>query len=99
MWLQLVEMGVIGVFFCEEDGGYGGGGFDIVVVFEEIGCGLLLEFLLGSVILVGEVIVVVGMFVQKVFLEQIIVGQMLVVLVYEEVDSYYVFMYVVMCVM
>lgn len=89
MWNQLAEMGVIGALLREEDGGYGGGGFDIAVVFEEIGRGLLLEPLLGSAILVGEAIAVAGTPAQKALLEQIIAGQTLAALAHEEPDSHY----------
>ncbi|MDR9849443.1 acyl-CoA dehydrogenase [Herbaspirillum huttiense F1] len=89
MWSQLAEMGVIGALFREEDGGYGGGGFDIAVVFEEIGRGLLLEPLLGSAILVGEAIAAAGTPAQKALLEQIIAGQTLAALAHEESDSHY----------
>ncbi|BEV14180.1 acyl-CoA dehydrogenase [Herbaspirillum sp. DW155] len=89
MWNQLAGMGVIGALFREEDGGYGGGGFDIAVVFEEIGRGLLLEPLLGSAILVGEAIAAAGTAAQKALLEQIIAGQMLAALAHEEADSHY----------
>ncbi len=89
MWSQLAEMGVIGALFREEDGGYGGGGFDIAVVFEEIGRGLLLEPLLGSAILVGEAIAAAGTPAQKGLLEPIIAGQTLAALAHEEADSHY----------
>jgi hypothetical protein len=89
MWRQLAEMGVIGALLREEDGGYGGAGFDIAVVFEEIGRGLLLEPLLGSAILVGEAIAVAGTPAQKALLEQIIAGQILAALAHEEADSHY----------
>jgi alkylation response protein AidB-like acyl-CoA dehydrogenase len=89
MWSQLAEMGVIGALFREEDGGYGGGGFDIAVVFEEIGRGLLLEPLLGSAILVGEAIAAAGTPAQKAMLEQIIAGHTLAALAHEEADSHY----------
>ena len=89
MWSQLAEMGVIGALFREEDGGYGGGGFDIAVVFEEIGRGLLLEPLLGSAILVGEAIAAAGTPAQKALLEPIIAGQTLAALAHEEADSHY----------
>lgn len=36
-WDGLVEMGVIAVLFPEAQGGFGGDGFDIMIVFEELG--------------------------------------------------------------
>ncbi|MGE8202031.1 MAG: acyl-CoA dehydrogenase family protein, partial [Variovorax sp.] len=40
---QFAELGVIGALFGEADGGFGGGGFDIAVVFEALGRGLVVE--------------------------------------------------------
>ena len=37
LWQGLAEMGVIGALFSEEDGGFGGAGFDIALTFEEMG--------------------------------------------------------------
>ncbi len=89
MWQQLADMGVIGALLREADGGYGGGGFDIAVVFEEIGRGLLVEPLLGSAVLVGEAIASAGTPAQKALLEQIIAGQTLAALAHDEADSHY----------
>ena len=41
-WQELAEMGVIGALFSEDKGGFGGAGFDIAVVFEELGRACLL---------------------------------------------------------
>lgn len=89
MWTQLAEMGVIGALLREEDGGYGGSGFDIAVVFEQIGRGLLVEPLLGSAILAGEAIASAGTAAQKAVLEQIISGQLIAGLAHDEADSHY----------
>lgn len=37
LWDGLVEMGLPGAMFTEDQGGFGGAGFDIMVVFEELG--------------------------------------------------------------
>jgi alkylation response protein AidB-like acyl-CoA dehydrogenase len=37
IWTELAELGVIGALFTEDQGGFGGAGFDISVVFEELG--------------------------------------------------------------
>ena len=42
-WRRYAELGAIGVLFAEEHGGLGGAGFDISVVFEALGRGLVLE--------------------------------------------------------
>lgn len=36
-WAALAELGVMGALFTEDEGGFGGAGFDIAVVFEELG--------------------------------------------------------------
>lgn len=36
-WAALAELGVMGALFTESEGGFGGAGFDIAVVFEELG--------------------------------------------------------------
>jgi len=48
IWKQLVELGAVGALFGAEDGGFGGAGFDIMVVFEELGGGLVVEPMLGT---------------------------------------------------
>ncbi len=47
-WMQYAELGAIGALFHEVDGGYGGAGFDILVVFEAVGRGLVTEPFLGA---------------------------------------------------
>ena len=37
IWADLAELGVLGALFTEDQGGFGGAGFDISVVFEELG--------------------------------------------------------------
>lgn len=46
-WGKLAEMGVPGMLVPESAGGYGGAGFDIATVFEELGRALCPEPLLG----------------------------------------------------
>ena len=47
IWTELAELGVIGALFTEEQGGFGGKGFDIAVVFEELGRAGVVEPFLG----------------------------------------------------
>jgi alkylation response protein AidB-like acyl-CoA dehydrogenase len=47
-WQQLADLGVLGALVRETDGGFGGDGFDISVVFEEVGRALCPEPLLGN---------------------------------------------------
>ncbi|OED40032.1 pimeloyl-CoA dehydrogenase small subunit [Chromatiales bacterium (ex Bugula neritina AB1)] len=50
-YLDLCELGIGGALMPESCGGFGGSGFDIAVVFEELGRGLCLEPFLSSTVL------------------------------------------------
>jgi pimeloyl-CoA dehydrogenase small subunit len=52
-WGQFAEMGLLGIPFSEEDGGFGGGPVETMVVMEALGRGLALEPYLASVVLGG----------------------------------------------
>src|SRR5687768_10375715 len=73
IWQQFAELGVIGALFREEVGGFGGGGFDLAVVFEALGRGLVVEPVLGAV-MAGEAIAAAGSEAQKEQLAGIIAG-------------------------
>ena len=47
-WAELAELGILGALVSEADGGFGGDGFDISVVFEEMGRGLCAEPMLAN---------------------------------------------------
>lgn len=89
MWRRFAELGVIGALFREADGGFGGAGFDIAVVFEALGRGLVVEPLLGSAILAGEAIAAAGSEVQKTLLADIISGSKILSFAHDEPDSHY----------
>ena len=59
-WKKFAELGVMRALFSEEQGGFGGAGFDIAVVFEALGRGLVLEPLLASAVLAGSAIAHAG---------------------------------------
>ena len=50
LWAGLCELGIPAALVSEDAGGFGGSGFDIAVVFEEIGRGLCPEPLLGNLL-------------------------------------------------
>lgn len=52
-WQGLAELGVCAMPFAEEDGGFGGGGVETMLVMEALGKGLLVEPYLATVILAG----------------------------------------------
>jgi alkylation response protein AidB-like acyl-CoA dehydrogenase len=88
IWQQFAELGVIGALFGEADGGFGGGGFDIAVVFEALGRGLVVEPLLGAV-MAGEAIAAAGNDAQKAVLADIIGGTVVAALAHDEPGAHY----------
>ena len=88
MWQQFADLGVIGALFGEADGGFGGGGFDIAVVFEALGRGLVVEPLLGAV-MVGTALSAAGSDTQKAWLARVIEGTAIVALAHDEPDGHY----------
>lgn len=60
IWAQLAELGVLGALFTEEQGGFGGAGFDIAVVFEELGRAGVVEPVMDTAILGGRLLAAAG---------------------------------------
>lgn len=89
VWAQFAELGLIGALFDEKHGGYGGGGFDISVLFEALGRGLVNEPFLASAILGGGVIAELGNDDQTALLADVIAGKTLLALAHGEPDSHY----------
>lgn len=89
MWEKFAELGVIGALLREEDGGFGGGGFDIAVVFEALGRGLVLEPVLGSSVLAAEAISFAGNAEQKAVLEEIAAGATIATFAHDEPNTHY----------
>ncbi|MFM0397000.1 acyl-CoA dehydrogenase family protein [Paraburkholderia phytofirmans] len=88
LWGRFAELGIIGALFDEADGGFGGGGFDIAVVFESLGRGLVVEPFLDTLI-VGRAIARSGNEAQKTALGELIDGSRIVALAHGEPDSHY----------
>ncbi len=88
-WAQFAELGLIGAMFSEDDGGFGGQGFDLAVVFEELGRGLVVEPFLASAVLAGGVIAKLGQGAQRDLIEEIMAGTCLATLAHAEPDSRY----------
>ena len=51
MWSQYAELGLLGLPFAEEHGGFGGGGVEVMLVMEAFGRVLVLEPYLATVVL------------------------------------------------
>lgn len=52
-WSQLAELGLLGLPFSEEDGGFGGGPVETMILMEAFGRGLVLEPYLATVVIGG----------------------------------------------
>ncbi|MEP3629666.1 MAG: acyl-CoA dehydrogenase [Hyphomicrobiales bacterium] len=85
-WHELAEMGIIGALFSEDKGGFGGAGFDITVVFEELGrAGVVEPFL--STLLAGSVLAQLDD--HDPLIESMIAGEDLVSLAHGEANAHY----------
>lgn len=65
VWAQLAELGILGMPFSEEDGGFGGGAIDAMVVMEEFGKGLVVEPFVPTVVCAGGFLKHAGTAAQK----------------------------------
>ena len=87
-WRGLSEIGAIGALFPEADGGFGGEGFDVAVVFESLGRGLVIEPFLGALV-VGRAIASGGNDAQKAHLQALLDGSLVAAPALEEADAHY----------
>lgn len=88
MWRRFAELGAIGALFAPEHGGFGGGGDDIAVVFEQLGRGLVVEPFLGALV-AGRVLALTGNETQRAELLRLIDGETVVALAHGEPASRY----------
>lgn len=88
LYAQFAELGTIGALFPEDAGGFGGAGFDISVVFEALGRGLVAEPLLDALV-VGQALIAAGSELQKAKLQDIIAGDLICALAHDEPGSHY----------
>ena len=65
IWAQLAELGILGMPFSEDDGGFGGGSVDSLVVMEEFGRGLVVEPFVPTVVCAGGFLKHAGTAAQK----------------------------------
>ncbi|MEM9579377.1 MAG: acyl-CoA dehydrogenase [Pseudomonadota bacterium] len=89
IWAQMAELGVLSALFSEEDGGFGGAGFDIAVIFEELGRAGMVEPVMETCILGGSLIAALGNETQKGLLETVIGGEMRLAVAHTEPRSRY----------
>jgi alkylation response protein AidB-like acyl-CoA dehydrogenase len=65
VWATLAEMGLLGIPFASDHGGFGGSAVDVMIVMEAIGEGLMVEPYLASVGLGGQFVARGGTAVQQ----------------------------------
>lgn len=87
-WQQFAELGALAALFGEDDGGYGGTGYDIAVVFESLGKGLVVEPLLGA-LMAGSAIARAGNPAQRERLAGLVDGSTIAAFAHAEADNGY----------
>ncbi|MGP8476663.1 acyl-CoA dehydrogenase family protein [Burkholderia sp. PR2] len=88
MWQRFAELGAVGALFPEADGGFGGAGFDIAVVFECLGRGLVVEPFLGA-LLAGRALSLAGGAAHRERLAALIDGRASAAFAHDEPGSHY----------
>ena len=88
-WAEMAELGVIGALFSEEDGGFGGAGFDLTTVFEELGRAGVVEPFLETAVLGGGLIAALGTEDQKTIVQAVIAGESHLAFAHGEPSSRY----------
>ncbi|HTH59067.1 MAG TPA: acyl-CoA dehydrogenase [Paraburkholderia sp.] len=88
LWQRFAELGVIGALFDEAHGGFGGDGFDVALVFEALGRGLVVEPFLDTLI-VGQALAHAGNDAQRESIAALIDGSLIAALAHDEPGSHY----------
>ncbi|KQM80091.1 acyl-CoA dehydrogenase family protein [Xylophilus sp. Leaf220] len=88
LWRRFAELGAVGALFTEADGGFGGDGFDIAVVFESLGRGLVVEPFLGALV-VGRAVAAAGSAAQKERIAGLVDGSTVAAFAFDEPASHY----------
>ena len=90
LWARYAEIGLLGLPFAEEHGGFGGSAVESMIVMESFGRGLALEPYLASVILGGGLVAAVGSAAQKqAILPPLAEGKLMVAFAHGEPQSRY----------
>ena len=90
VWQTFAELGWTSVTLSEEDGGFGGGPVDLMVVMERLGRGLVVEPYLANVVMAAGVLSRLGSARQKAdWLEAIVAGQLQASLAFVEPSAGY----------
>lgn len=86
MWAEFAELGAVGALIPPEAGGFGGGGEDLMVVFEALGRGAVVEPFLATGVLGATPLIEAG---REDLLEEVIAGSLHLALAHTEPESRY----------
>src|SRR5436305_3481878 len=90
MWAQYAELGLLGLPFAEEHGGFGGGGIEAMLVMEAFGRALVLEPYLATVVLAGTALRLAGNpATQEALLPQVAEGKLVLAFAHGERQARY----------
>jgi pimeloyl-CoA dehydrogenase small subunit len=90
LWAHYAELGLLGLPFAEEHGGFGGGGIDVMLVMEAFGRVLVLEPYLATVVLAGTALRLAGNAAQRAaLLPQVAEGKLLLAFAHGERQARY----------
>src|SRR5438094_8508380 len=90
LWSRYAELGILGLPFAEEHGGFGGGGIETMLVMEAFGRALAVEPYLTSVVLSGTALRLAGnAALQSELLPQIAQGKLTVAFAHGERQARY----------
>jgi pimeloyl-CoA dehydrogenase small subunit len=88
LWQGLAELGVLGMPFSPDDGGFGGGGVETMLVMQALGRNLTLEPYLATVVLAGSCVALgAAEWQKKILLPGIIDGSLILAFAHTEPNS------------
>lgn len=88
-WARFAEMGLLGLGISEEEGGFGGGPVETMIVMEAFGRGLVVEPYLGSAVLAGGILRHARFAGREALLAGVVDGSQVLALAHEEQDARY----------
>lgn len=90
LWSQYAELGLLGLPFAEEHGGFGGGGIELMLVMEAFGRVLVLEPYLATIVLAGTALRLAGSAAQQAaLLPQVAEGKLVLAFAHGERQARY----------
>jgi pimeloyl-CoA dehydrogenase small subunit len=90
LWAQYAELGLLGLPFAEEHGGFGGGGIETMLVMQALGRVLALEPYLAAVVLAGTALRLAGTPAQQsALLPQVAEGRLILAFAHGERQARY----------